>query len=49
MGIVVLMGFLFLVGLLAMVGRAADSRHDTGRFDWSEPFTPGRDPSMPAR
>jgi len=49
MGFLLLLGFLVLISTLSMAGRTADSRDDSGRFDWSEPFTPGRDPTLGLR
>jgi len=43
MGLFVLLGFLLVVDLLVLVGRAADSRHDTDRRDWAALLGSGRD------
>lgn len=44
-----MVGFLLLIGLLAVAGRVADTRNDTGRFDWDTAFTPGLDRSLRVR
>jgi len=45
MGLLVLLGFLMLVDLLVLTGRAADSRHDTDRCDWVALLGSDRDPT----
>jgi hypothetical protein len=45
MGLLVLLGFLLLLDLLVLAGRAADSRHHTDRPDWAALLGSGRDPT----
>ncbi len=49
MGILLVLVLLIVISALAMAGRVADSRKDTGRFDWDAPFTAGRDPTLHPR
>jgi hypothetical protein len=47
MGILVVLSILTVLSILAMAGRTADSRRDTGRFDWATPMNAGRgDPAI---
>lgn len=46
MGILLVVAFLAVLSSLALTGRVANSRRDTGRFDWNVPMNAsGRDPS----
>ena len=37
-----MVAILAILSTLALTGRVADTRKDTGRFDWNTPTNPGR-------
>jgi hypothetical protein len=42
MSILVVLALFAILSTLALIGRAVDTRKDTGRFDWNTPTNPGR-------